>query len=241
MPGDRNCIHVSYGELLRSATEAVRGLGFVFGQADDAADCFVWTECVFGQGLSLLRQADQLKPAAGWRQIAVTRNESRTVVINAHGCPLLISAARIADLAITVAGLDGHGSCSLEVRGGFGGWAIPYIANRVSGGKYNCQASWILTADEEEPKRIVLQAHDKILELTPHFDPSMDVVDRLFLDISRQPRAAGVKSQIVVPSERLSKALNHGLEVEVESFGVFGRLTARLRVPSSGRSRNQAG
>src|SRR5262245_45111452 len=54
-------LHVSYGELVRAATEAVRGLGFPFGQADDAAECFIWTEAVTGHGYDLLRLSDSIR------------------------------------------------------------------------------------------------------------------------------------------------------------------------------------
>lgn len=233
-------MHVSYGELVRSATEAIRGLGFVFGQADDAAECFVWTECVVGKGFSLLRQADKHKPANGWQKLRLVRREGPRVDMVAHAAPLLTSAARVADFARAEAAV--HGFCSVEIQGGFGGWAVPYIANRIAGGNFGCRATWLRAADDDdESGSIVVCAQNQQVGLKPLTDSPNAEFNGLSLQVYGHHQPDWDLTTALSPSLKVARAIDVGFEVDQATFAIMGSLTGRLRVPSSDRSRNQAG
>lgn len=233
-------IHVSYGELVRSATEAIRGLGFVFGQADDAAECFVWTECVVGKGFSLLRQADKHKPANGWQKPRLVRREGPRADIVAHGSSLLTSAARVADFARAEAAA--HGFCSVDIQGGFGAWAVPYIANRIAGGSFSCRATWLRAADDDdESGSVVVRAQNQLVELRTLADPPSAEFNGLSLQVYGHHQPDWDLTTAISPSLKVARAIDDGFEIDRATFAIMGSLTGRLRVPSSDRSRNQAG
>jgi len=125
-------MHVSYGELVRIGTEAIRMTGFTFGQSDDALDGIVWTECVLGRGIALLRLADQQKPAKGWPSFSA-RFEPGSAHIDLTGCPAYAFAARLADVAqASTADPQDKQLGVVEAFGAFGGWIAPYVAYRLA-------------------------------------------------------------------------------------------------------------
>lgn len=135
-------MHVSYAELVRIAPEAIRMTGFTFGQADDAVEGIVWTECVLGHGYDLLRMADQERPAQGWPPHSVTGIHSGVAAVELMNLPLFGFAARLADWARSVA-LESGGFGTIMASGAFGGWIAPYIAYRLARANHDAAVLWL--------------------------------------------------------------------------------------------------
>jgi hypothetical protein len=150
-------MHVSYGELVRIGTEAIRMTGFTFGQADDALEGIVWTECVIGRGIALLRQADQQKPRKGWPSYS-TRFEPGSARIDLTGFPAYAFAARLADLAQVITADAGQFGV-VEAFGAFGGWIAPYVAYRLVRSGCGALVYWKPSPDstqEDAPASLIM-------------------------------------------------------------------------------------
>lgn len=135
-------MHVSYAELVRICPESIRMTGFSYGQADDAVEGIVWSECVLSRGYYLLRMADERRPSDGWPKHAVNvRAETATVEL--AEMPIYGLAARLADLAAELAMSSPHGRAG-EVRayGAFGGWIAPYMAYRLARNAMHAAVFW---------------------------------------------------------------------------------------------------
>lgn len=133
-------MHISYGELVRGAVEALRMIGFSFGQADDCAEAFVWSESVLSRGYDLLRLADEQRPSVGWQMPALSGLELDPRVIDLTGLPLLAYGARLADLTSTIAKGAARMS-SVVAIGAAGGHVAPYVAYRMA--RAGCMAGVI--------------------------------------------------------------------------------------------------
>jgi hypothetical protein len=152
-------MHVSYGELARIGTEAIRMTGFTFGQADDALEGIVWTECVLGRGIALLRLADQQRPAKGWPSCSA-RFEPESAHIDLTGCPAYAFAARLADLAQAMAAdPEAKRLGAVEAFGAFGGCIAPYVAYRLARAGNSALVYWrpsTRPAREDAPATLVM-------------------------------------------------------------------------------------
>ena len=125
-------MHIAYGELVRGAVEAIRMIGFSFGQADDCAESFVWTEAVLSRGYDLLRLSDEQRPAlGGWGVPALSGLEIEPRGLDLTGLPLLAYGARLADLTSTIA-KGAAGMASVVAIGATGGYIAPYVAYRMA-------------------------------------------------------------------------------------------------------------
>jgi hypothetical protein len=135
-------MHVSYAELIRIGPEAIRMTGFTFGQADDALEGIVWTECVLARGYDLLRMANRRRPDGGWPRHAMEVN-SAAATVEFPIAPAYAFAARLADLAtdLATAAADGRAGM-IEAHGTFGGWIAPYIAYRLARNRRNAAVFW---------------------------------------------------------------------------------------------------
>jgi hypothetical protein len=163
-------MHVSYGELVRIGTEAIRMTGFTFGQADDALEGIVWTECVLGRGIALLRLADQQKPAKGWPSCSA-RFEPGLAHIDLTGCPAYAFAARLADLAQAMtADSEAKQPGVVEAFGAFGGWIAPYVAYRLARAGSCALVYWrpsTRPAKEDAPATLIMAPPALDGELSP--------------------------------------------------------------------------
>jgi len=270
-------IHVSYGELVRSATEGIRGLGFPFGQADDAAEAFVWTQSVTGHGYDILKIADIRRPKDGWPRHTLSR-DGHYIEIRLNGLPILPLALRVADLATSIARRVGE--AHLALTDGFGGWIIHYIVWRLAERGLNTVGSWFAGSVESlEPSRQVVAAFggnsggdttlfklplnsgsDVVLphaQLAAHplslnnrlsiscGKPGFSVaIDRFFAEHfpgGRPLSNAPVQWKTLLPRQQLQEMIANGATVAAENHAHLISLCSRLRVPSSERSRRQAG
>lgn len=150
---------VPYGELVRLSGEALRMLGFKLGHADDASHGMVWTEAVLKRGYSLLRQADLVRIARGWGPTRVMQDNPVTR-LDMAGAPLLLYAARVADLAI--AALSERKTVQIRAYDTFGGWMVPFIVDRIVGAGFSAAALWRLNPTDrfESPDMLVCGASD---------------------------------------------------------------------------------
>jgi hypothetical protein len=117
--------------------------GFTFGQADDALEGFVWTECVLGRGYALLKMADREKPAQGWPKHSVTAMHPGATSVALSRAPAFAFAARLSDLARANAVEANTGPGLVEVSGAFGGWIAPYIAYRLGRANHYAIVLWL--------------------------------------------------------------------------------------------------
>src|SRR5215471_17422896 len=152
-------MHVSYGELVRIGTEAIRMTGFTFGQADDALEGIVWTECVLGRGISLLRLADQRRPDKGW-PTSSARFEPGSAHVDLTGSPAYAFAARLADVALAIAAdPDARQLGVVQAFGAFGGWIAPYVAYRLARAGSSALVYWKpspKSAKEDSPASLIM-------------------------------------------------------------------------------------
>ena len=267
---------VSHSELVRTMQEGIRMLGFSYSQADDSAESVIWTECVFGQGYELLRDAgqDTMKPVG---PVACQRDDKFTTV-TLGSRPAFAFAARIADLAIAGAATDG--SVVVKVSGGRGQPALPYIAARIARAGYHAVAVWHSGSDDDAPSPVVAvaPANAKVLglssdkaalagltsrELSLGTDPTVssnwqqalqeltpDISEVVVLAVKADAKSVKVKldeaapgfiTKVVEPDALIDKAIRDGLEVDVTRHRILTGLTGKIRLPSSERSRAQAG
>lgn len=124
-------MHVSYGELVRVCPEAIRMTGFTYGQADDAVEGIVWSECVLGRGYDLLRMADDRRAGKQWPKPRL-EVQTDTARVALSGLPAYGFAARLADLAAELAESSNRNVGRVNAHGAFGGWIVPYIVYRLS-------------------------------------------------------------------------------------------------------------
>jgi hypothetical protein len=153
-------VHIAYGELVRGAVEALRMIGLSFGQADDCAEGFVWTEAVLSRGYDLLRFTDEQRPSAGWRVPALSGLALDPRMIDLTGLPLLSYGARLADLTSTIAKGAGR-MASVVAIGATGGHIAPYIAYRVARAGCAAGVMWKngnLRAPSDAPDTLVMTA-----------------------------------------------------------------------------------
>ena len=133
--------------------------GFTFGQADDALEGIVWTECVLGRGIGLLRLADQQRTAKGWPSCSA-RFEPGSAHIDLTGCPAYAFAARLADLAQAMAAdPEAKRLGAVEASGAFGGWIAPYVAYRLARAGNSALVYWrpsTRPAREDAPATLVM-------------------------------------------------------------------------------------
>jgi hypothetical protein len=135
-------MHVSYGELVRIGPEAIRMLGFAFGQADDCVEGVVWTQCVLGRGYQMLRMADELRPPSGWPGHVCI--DAGGAVVDLRGLRALAFAARLTDLArCRAAASDGDGAGLVMAYGAFGGWIAPFMAFALVRAGYVGNVLWL--------------------------------------------------------------------------------------------------
>jgi hypothetical protein len=154
-------VHIAYGEIVRGAIEAIRMIGFPFGQADDCAEGFVWTQSVLSRGYDLLRLADEQRPVGGWGMPTLPGPELEPRVIQLNGLPLFAYAARLADLTHTIAKGPAQ-MASIVAVGAIGGWIAPYIAYRMA--RAGCVAA---TLWKRGNPQIALDASDTLVMATP--------------------------------------------------------------------------
>lgn len=154
-------MHIAYGELIRGAVEALRMIGLSFGQADDCAEGFVWTEAVLSRGYDLLRLADGQRPSAGWPVPALSGLDVDPRVIDLAGLPLLAYGARLADLTSTIAKGAARMSSVVAV-GATGGHIAPYVAYRIA--RAGCIAGVIW---KNGSSRILSDAPDSLVVTAP--------------------------------------------------------------------------
>ena len=134
-------MHVSFGELVRIAPEAIRMLGYPYGHADDCVEGIVWTQSVLGRGYELLRMADGRRPPAGWPAPSISEDGGR-IVVELAGGPAFSLAARLADLAQATAVERPREPAVVVATGAFGGWIAPYVAARVARAGLHAAVAW---------------------------------------------------------------------------------------------------
>lgn len=245
-------IHVAYSELVRASTEAVRGLGFPFGQADDAAPTLVWLQAVLGAGYPSLRLADGTRPVAGWGQARLSKSDDFCAV-DLTGLPLFVYGTRVSDLAVALA--QKANGARLLVRGALGGWAAQYIVSRVAAAGIDVMGTWQPGGNGADDA----PAGSFVARGTRGSDPP-GVYRRAFADETPSPVVSFVSelsltlnqtsdksARLDAPGEEISpdvlieRCIAVGMQVPPEDHAFLGSLCARLRVRASERSRNQAG
>ena len=133
--------------------------GFTYGQADDAVEGIVWTECVLGRGYDLLRLADERRRQGGWPMHALEVGPN-AATIRLPCLPAYSFGARLADLAIELAlGSSAEQISGIRAYGAFGGWIAPYIAWRIARAGQHAAVLWrpaIPILGMEAPAMLVL-------------------------------------------------------------------------------------
>ncbi len=132
-------MHVSYGEMARSAPEVLRMLGCPYGQADDAVEALLYTQAALGRGYTLIKMTDAAR-TADWKPVTLTQQADGTYVVDMRGAPLLLYAARLSDLV--VARSVPEAETRVHVRNTFGGWVVPYLGHRLARSGLSSTVRW---------------------------------------------------------------------------------------------------
>lgn len=262
-------MHISYGELVRTMPEGIRMLGYSYSQADDSAEAVIWTECVLARGYELLESNASAANAARRLGVLSCRSDRSETVLNLGGRPLFAFAARAADVAIAQAG-QAAGSLTriVDVSGTD---ACAYVAHRVAradndavvvaqraeagavdlylapcGGRWLGIGRCIAAADAVRALAALglSQVDVPVASLA-----TKDVLvwaskapDRAgMLDGFRETAGLPASVEAIDVERRLGGAIREGLEVESRRHRILTSLTVKIRLPSSERSRAQAG
>lgn len=200
-------MHIGYGEIVRGAVEAIRMIGFPFGQADDCAEGFVWTQSVLSRGYDLLRLADEHRPSGGWTPPALSGLAIEPRAIELAGVPLFAYGARLADLASTIAKGPAR-MASVVAAGAIGGWIAPYVAYRMA--RAGCVAAVLW---KQGAPRIPSDAPDTFVMIAPS-EP--EAVGPLYVS---PPDAYGAATIGREPEIAFPEALIHRLSSDVAQAG----------------------
>lgn len=253
-------MHLSFAELMRASSDALRGLGAPFGQADDAIECLVLTQCALGTGYALLHEADSRR-SASWSAPVLEHRSDRETGIDLRGQSLLMAAARVADYGATR-----ERGTVLRVENTFGHHALPYLAHRAAVQGTAIAAAWrgvegsagaIAVAIPRANGPVVHWASDvaawaqvagsmggsTATSLPPalHNGELCIVVGAPGVDTDVGAFAADGATATLDFLEARRAALVQGLVVEEADHRFFQSLTKRIRIPTSERSRAQAG
>ena len=256
-------MHVSYAELNRIAPEVIRMVGVPFGHADDAVECFVWTECVLQRGYVLAQMAEERR-AGAWPKPEL-RSLGRELNVRLDGVPLLLYAGRLCDLAVAEVFGDARVDC-INAAGGFGGWVAPYMAHRLARGGHAAVVAWTSAEPRECPNALAFACGDELwLAPIAAFEaiqvpvmpggmegPRAGELRILALPTGLSPHVAiersctqfglaAESSGRVDPAARLQAAISQGMERDADQHRAIVKMAARIRAPASERSRAQAG
>lgn len=245
-------MHVSYAELQRAASDALRGLKLPFGQAEDLVEGFLLTQAAYGSGYALLKEADALRPARSWEAPGLGKGSKTTIDLKQQ--PLLIFAPRLSDyiriqepvFTLRVLNLQGGYSivpyiCSSAAR--HGGTFAASTPCRDSDGihviaRCNGVTAIVYALESRLRWESILGSAVRRGDTATIDDPSaLEIVafgNGDTLDIFPSAKMVDMASARLL-------AIREGMEVARADDDFFRALTARIRIPSSERSRAQAG
>lgn len=246
-------MRISYGEMRRAAVDALRGLGLSFGQAEDAVETLLVTHAAFGQGYGLIRLEeaahDPARPALRVQTGGGATAPEAGDAIDLHGATLFPRIERLADLirARHAAGASQH---LLEVTHTAGGWALPQLARRLAMAGLASRIEWVAPAAAGPDEAGSFLCLGGLPGLAPGQVLLADAPDltqapvtgllRVFTGTSGAERPEGAR--MVDLDAALAGFIAGGLEVDqADHVQWFSTMAARVRLPTSERSRGQAG
>ena len=207
----------SYAELRRMAPDALRMAGFSLSQADESAETLAWTEAAYGGALRFL--LDHL-PCGGPAPAGLISETNKSATYDCTGRSLLELGGRLIDYARAKAHCSATRSFTLHVT-------------RTAGPDFLTYPSLIAA---QEGYRLSSELVDDG-ELTIHCTA---VSPRTLRNL--QPLAP--REIPIPPGERarpFQHALRHGIETNDNDYAGFASLVSQIRIPTSERSRGQAG
>lgn len=269
-------MYISYAEFLRSAPDVLRMIGSVYGHADDAVECLVWTQAALGRGYQVIAATDALGLSSKARPSVVADERRYSVAMDR--LPLILYAARLADLAI--AETSSAAPLSICATSCVGAWVAPYTAARIAAAGLQAFVAWrpIPHAPDEPSPSVIVAAPGEAPVVasagswgTP---PSHDIAQGLAPDglsatlldgppgslvvvagepaagLNRSAAAWGLASKLgFEPAElaeidfaaSLRTMISDGSQIDESSHTIWQTVAARIRLPTSERSRGQAG
>jgi hypothetical protein len=239
-------VRVAYPELRRTAREALRGAGLPLAQADEAADMLVWTEAASGGGLAFVRSGALAKPVR-------PRLSDEGTLVDCGGASLLAVGLRIADYALAAA-QQGQ-PLRLAVHDTTGAEFLPYTARHAA--RLGCSViaayadvggggalSLLVEAQSGDRPRLAVW-RDGDHAPSPADGRVTFVCGRAPISVLRRhgrvPDPPPDVPADIAWDARAADALARGLDVASEDYAAFTACSSLLRVPTSERSRAQAG
>lgn len=240
-------MRVSYGEMRRAAVDALRGLGLSFGQAEDAVEALLVTQAAFGRGYGLIRLAEAARDDSRPRPAPESTGKGQER-IDLRGATLLPWAERIADL-LRARHAAGDRSYRPEVVDTAGGWVLPQIARRLALAGIASRIEWAAPQGGHPDEAGSFLCFGGLAGRPP---------GQVMLAPWQAPAGAGGRAGIVTGPEAASPPppgarmvdldaalagfIAEGLPVDAaEHAQWFAEIAARVRLPTSERSRTQAG
>jgi hypothetical protein len=217
-------VHASFAELRRIAPDALRMAGLPLSQADEAAEMLAWTIASGADGLGHVRDAAL---GAGAPRLTGPRT------VDLQGASLLELGMRIVDFACSDAGV-------LRVERAEGLIFLPYLARRGALRGYVVAAGSVVAwplADRSGVRLVEGEPDDAVAAQVAR----QAAGDGLVLATRRVTAPLGAVPVHGEAEARVARTIAEGLELAPDDLAVLTGLAAMLRVPSSERSRTQAG
>jgi hypothetical protein len=249
-------LHVAYPELRRNAREVLRGAGLPLPLANEAAEALAWTEAALGGAIAFLGTAAE--PDDPHATIA---DDGAGAVVACGGASLLALGGRIAEYAVALA--SEHDVGRVAIRDTCGAGFLPFVTREIAthglavvaraaaanGPAYLAVAGEAAAPDYKTVARGAGVA--ATLAVTGGEDAWRPEPCEVELACGRKPLAALEGELAADPLDdatadpdcerRVERAIADGLTISAEDRQTLAAFVGRLRVPSSERSRSQAG
>jgi hypothetical protein len=217
-------VHASYAELRRMAPDALRMAGMTLAQADEAAEMLAWT---VASGAGTL---EHLRAGATGRAPRLVGDRA----VDLGGASLLEHGLRVLDFVCA------EEAC-VRVEHARGAELAGYLARRGALRGYAVVAGAFAAWPREDGSAVHLvegvPAERRVAELAARAAE----LGGLVFAARRVRGPLGPVPVLGQLADRVRSAVDNGLELEPDELAVLTGLAAALRVPSSQRSRTQAG
>lgn len=247
MPGDVTPVHVAYPELRRMAPEALRVAGLPLALADEAADLLAWTEAAVGGGLAFVRTGEHARGDGS--AVEVVRTEAGAAVLDCGGTSLLEIGLRVVDFACA-----GAPARAVLVRNTCGPQFLPYLVRRCALRGYATEARYAGPRFPGRRSRSVGRAEAAAgpdglqLAVWPdegrdgyNLDGTRDGLGAVVVTCRRGEGSVDAAGADGACEARAAEAVRRGMDVDDADYRAFSALAVQIRVPTSERSRAQAG
>lgn len=243
---------ISTWELMTAGRGAFRAAGLAFGSADSAARMLKWSQAVEMEALAWLVSNYSLVEAGAKVDMELIRDEQGQVSIDAGGQCVFVAGQSALDMACADAAHAGVGFCVVSncAGAGFSG----YLAYRGALRGYH---SIVLSVQERSVVlRLALPGEESMCLLQRPVDDVASLAQLAGLSVEQTPvnsgltvicrksshRSSGLPgAELVNVAERLAIAARGGYATDDGVANEFLALGRRALVPTSKRSRQQAG